>query len=293
MKLYNYFILVVFLLGISNTQAQRVRLNGALGLSAYYGDLIQGTPALQDVSPQLQLGGSYDLRKQLRLRLGLAFMKVKGADRNNSRQDLKDRNLSFGSNIFEFSPMLEYDFVNREEYFLVPYIFGGVGLFTYNPTTIDPNGQKVNLRDWNTEGQGIAGLNMGKTYGKMSISIPFGVGLRYELSEDLSIAAELNVRRTFTDYIDDVSFNGYPNPTILAAAKPGSERLSYRGYELGLSIPPGYATLPRGNPKQKDVFYSLQFAITYRLANLRLGRDLDFYGGGSGRKRVRNPRYVL
>lgn len=291
MKLYNYFILVVFLLGISNTQAQRVRLNGALGLSAYYGDLIQGTPALQDVSPQMQLGASYDLKKQLRLRLGLAFMKVKGADRNNIRIDYKERNLSFSSNIFEFSPMIEYDFVSREEYFLVPYVFGGIGVFSYNPTTIDPNGQKINLRDWSTEGQGIAGLNLGKSYGKTGLSIPIGLGMRYELSEDLSIGAELNVRRTFTDYIDDVSTT-YPEPTLLAAAKPGAERLSYRGYELGVGFPG--VSRPRGNPKQKDVYYSIQFAITYRLANFKLGRDLDFYGGsGQSRRRVRNPRYVL
>ena len=292
MKLFNCFIVALLLVISIHVNAQRVRLNGALGLSAYYGDLIQGTPALQDVSPQMQLGATYDLKKQLRFRLGLAFMKVKAADRNNVRIDYRERNLSFSSNIFEFSPMIEYDFVSREEYFLVPYVYGGLGFFTYNPTTIDPNGQKVNLRDWSTEGQGIAGINLGKSYGKSGFSIPFGIGIRYELSEDLSIGAEFNVRRTFTDYIDDVSSNAYPDPVLLAAAKPGAERLSYRGYELGVGFPG--VSRPRGNSRQKDIYYSLQFAITYRLANFRLGRDLDFYGGtGQSRKRVRNPRYVL
>lgn len=285
-------ILVLAVCTTLSAAAQRVRVSGGLGFSAYYGDLVAGTPIMQDIVPALNLSATYDLKMKLRARLGLAILGAKGDDRFNKRQDFKDRNLSFKSNIWETSLMAEYDFVSREEYFLVPYVVAGAGVFGFSPTTIDANGQKVKLWQWNTEGQGLAGNPA--PYKRVGINLGFGTGVRYELTDEISVGAEFVFRKLFTDYLDDVS-GKYPD-YLQTGINPDPNKyrldLSYRGTELGKPFPG--VSRPRGNPKREDAYYSFQFTFTYRLTNLNIGGELDFYGSsGYGRRRVRNPRYVL
>jgi hypothetical protein len=285
-------ILAIGLLVSSLGLAQRVRVGGGLGFSAYYGDLIAGTPVLNEVVPALNLTATYDLRMKLRARLGLSILGAKADDRFNKRQDLKDRNLSFKTSIWETTLQAEYDFVSREEFFMVPYVVGGVGVFGFSPTAIDANGQKVKLWEWNTEGQGLPGHPA--PYKRVGINMNLGMGIRYELTDEISVGAEVIMRKTTTDYIDDVS-GRYPD-FLETGINPDPTKyrldLSYRGTEVGKPFPG--VSMPRGNPKRNDAFYSFQFTFIYRLSNLQIGGDLDFYGSsGYGRRRTRNPRYVL
>ncbi|HNL82135.1 MAG TPA: hypothetical protein PKG56_01975, partial [Chitinophagaceae bacterium] len=97
------FVMFFFTLTTLSVQAQRVRLSGALGGSAYYGDLIQGTPLLKQISPAVTLGGSYDLNEKLRVRASLSGLSVKADDKDNSNIKFKNRNLNFKSFIWEFA----------------------------------------------------------------------------------------------------------------------------------------------------------------------------------------------
>lgn len=284
-----YFIAFVFI--SLSINAQRVKLNGALGASAYYGDLMQGTPLLKQMSFAFTGGGSYDFNNKLRGRLSFSLMKVKADDNDNSDQKFRDRNLNFKSNIWDLNVAAEYDFLdNVEEYSYTPYIFFGPGIFHFNPTTIDRNGNKVFLRDWGTEGQGSLAYPDRKKYNLTQFCLGYGAGVRMDINDDLQIGAELFIRKTFTDYIDDVSLNSYVPPT--AFANPYSALLSFRGDEVGKTFS---TTMPRGNPKHKDLFYTLQLRLTYRLENIRWGnRDNNWGGYGFKVKRgLRNPKGVL
>ena len=46
-----------------------------------------------------------------------------------------------------------------------------------------------------------------KPYKLTQVNIPLGVGLKYYASERINLSAEVLYRKTFTDYIDDVSHN--------------------------------------------------------------------------------------
>ncbi|HNN31308.1 MAG TPA: DUF6089 family protein, partial [Chitinophagaceae bacterium] len=202
------FVMFFFTLTTLSVQAQRVRLSGALGGSAYYGDLIQGTPLLKQISPAVTLGGSYDLNEKLRVRASLSGLSVKADDKDNSNIKFKNRNLNFKSFIWEFAVAAEYDILNNfDNYAYTPYIFIGPGIFGFNPTTVDRFGNKVNLREWGTEGQGLAAYPNRKPYSRTQFNIGFGGGIRVDLSESLQIGTEIFIRKTFTDYIDDVSIN--------------------------------------------------------------------------------------
>ncbi len=272
-----------------------------MGGSAYYGDLVQGAPILKQVSPALTLGGSYDIMEKMRLRLNLSFLGISGDDKDNKQKQFQERNLNFKSFIWEVSAAAEYDFLNTaEEYSFTPYIFAGPGLFHFNPYTVDRFGEKQYLQKWGTEGQGLASYPDRKPYALTQLNIGFGGGVRYDLNDDLAIGAEVFIRKTFTDYLDDVSTT-YVDPAVFAAeGNAYSSFLSFRGDEAPYSNQHPGPVLPRGNPKSKDLFYSFQLKLTYKLSNLDWGGPLGFYGGGGGGSRggggggrVRNPRSVL
>lgn len=278
--------------------AQRVKLSGALGGSAYYGDLIQGAPLLKQVSPAITIGGSYDIMEKLRVRLNISALGIKGSDKDNADIKYKERNLDFKSFIWEVSAAAEYDFLNTvEEYSFTPYIFAGPSLFHFNPYTTDRNGEKQFLQKWGTEGQGLASYPDRKPYSLTQFNIGFGGGVRLDLNEEIAIGAEVFIRKTFTDYLDDVSHNDYVNPATFAAeGNPYSRFLSYRGDEAPIGKAFRGESMPRGNAGEKDIFYSVQLKLTYKLTNVEWGGPTGFYGGGGGGRagsRTRNPRSVL
>jgi hypothetical protein len=283
----------VLLLTVYSSNAQRVRVSGAIGGSAYYGDLIDGTPLLKQVSPAVTFGGSYDLTEKLRVRVSLSGMSIKADDKDNKNINLQNRNLSFKSFVWDFNAAAEYDFLNNnEEYSFTPYVFFGLGLFGFNPTAIDRFGEKQKLRDLRTEGQGLAAFPDRKPYALTQFNLGFGAGIRFDVSEELQIGTELFIRKTFTDYLDDVSKDSYVNPSLfISQGNPYSQYLSYRGDELGKPFPG--VSMPRGNPASKDFFYSFQIKITYKLLNVDWGGSTSFYGSAGGSGRVRNPRSVL
>jgi len=178
------------------------------------------------------------------------------------------RNLSFQSQIFEGSLTGEWDFYDITQYEnafadqnpkkMTPYLFAGVALFHFNPYTYDQSGKKSYLQPLGTEGQT-------SPYSLWQFAIPFGIGAKYSLSSTTLISAEFNVRKTFTDYIDDVSHFHYLDTTALAASR-GQEAadLSYRADEIPdnpYSFKDGY----RGNPDKKDGYYSLIIKVSFKL----------------------------
>lgn len=280
----------LFILSV-RVQAQRLKVSGALGTTAYYGDLMQGTPLLKQLSFSVTGGASYDINYKLRARLNFSLGKVKADDKDNSQQKYKDRNLNFQSKLWDINLAAEYDFLNNvEEYNYTPYIFFGPGIFHFNPTTVDRNGNKVFLQQFGTEGQGLAAYPDRKPYKLTQFCLGYGAGVRMDINDDLQIGAELFIRKTFTDYIDDVSQNSYVNPSLFTNSQ--TQYLAFRGDEVGKNFS---TSMPRGNPKFKDMFYSLQLKIIYRLENVRWGNKEGNWGGYGYRvkKGLRNPKSVL
>jgi len=138
------------------------------------------------------------------------------------------RNLSFRNRIKELSIVASMDlFPNMATYISrvkwTPYVFAGVAGFLHNPQALAPAqdlngnplaeaGQWISLQTLGTEGQKAnlleTDVNYGiKSYKKLQVSIPFGIGARFRINEILDLSAELGFRYLFTDYIDDVSQN--------------------------------------------------------------------------------------
>lgn len=221
------------------------------------------------------------------LRLEGAFGKISGDDKvlESVRETTKrryERNLNFTSKITEVSLGVEvhplYIFgknkEDKEPPLISPYLYIGVGYFSFNPQT-KLNGQTVDLQPLSTEGEGFAEYPDRKPYKLNQLNLPFGVGLKYDLSQTLNLRAEFIYRKTNTDYLDDVSTR-YIDPTLYAKYFTGAKLtnallLNDRQYELD----PSHITKPgdvRGHSNHKDAYFSFNVKVGYTFGRERIKR---------------------
>jgi len=160
---------------------------------------------------------------------------------------------------------------------LRPYGLIGIGVFHYNPqgSYVDPNNgstQWVDLRPLHTEGQGFPEYPNSKEYSLTQLNIPLGVGIKYYFSEKVNLSLELIYRKTFTDYIDDVS-GIYVDPnTFYTNLSPGlapiADRMSNKSplRDIDGNYMPN---AKRGDPTQKDAYFTLGVKLGIRFGTNR------------------------
>jgi Domain of unknown function (DUF6089) len=238
------------------------------GFATYQGDLQGKRIALDQSHPAVGIGVSYNISNKLIARTGFTYGKVQGDDKKNTTaKSIEFRNLQFKSAITEMHLALEYNFFKLEGKSITPYVFGGIAIFHFNPYTNDSTGNKVFLKPLSTEGQGLDAYPNNKNYSLTQLAIPFGAGIKLQINDNMQLAAEVGLRKLFTDYIDDVS-NNYVDATALLVAKgPKAVELAYRGDEV-VGAPPYPADgAQRGNPKTKDWYYFSGLKLSVRLNN--------------------------
>ena len=194
------------------------------------------------------------LNRWLALRAGANIGKIEAADRYN-RDYLKPRNLSFYTNIKEAYAGLELTMLDMSTKHFTPYMYGGLAVFHFNPWTYDNNGVKTYLQPLSTEGQGLSQFPKQRLYKLTDISLAFGGGARFAISDCINICIDFSQRKTFTDYLDDLS-SMYVDKNILLQAKgPKAVELAYRGDEIPGGQPyPGHGE-QRGTPSEMDWYY--------------------------------------
>jgi len=212
----------------------------------------------------------------------------------------KQRNLDFKSDMFEAYAAAEiYPLMllnkNDEDYQpkYRPYAFLGVGMFKFNPkgSITDANGNVTwhELYPLHTEGQGFPEYPSKKNYALTQVNIPLGGGIKYFASNRVNLAFELLYRKTFTDYIDDVSttyidpnlFDKYLPPADAIIARQISDK-EFTSYVAGSPrFAPGNQ---RGNPKNMDAYFS--FALKF---GVRLGDNFNNSTDRNAARKMRCP----
>ena len=137
-------------------------------------------------------------------------------------------------------------------------MYAGVGLFHFNPSTKDLNGNKTYLKPLSTEGQGfMPGI---AEYGLWQLNIPFGIGAEYSLNEDMRVGLEMGYRKLFTDHLDDVG-GLYPDNGIMR-----EERGEIAAYFSDPAAPTRRSTMEgieRGNAQNMDTYWFTGFTFSY------------------------------
>ncbi len=186
------------------------------------------------------------------------------------------RSLTIRSDISEIALLAEFHPLMLKHYEeelprLSPYIVAGVGWFSFNPQ------YKINLGNgiyrWvdakplHLEGQGIKGVTTMENYSTSQVNIPFGGGLKYELSQLFTLRGEFVYRKLFTDYLDDVSGVTVDPASFSSYLSPGNAAVAQQIYAAG-----GYTTAGeiRGNPKTNDAYFSFNLKLSINLGRQRI-----------------------
>ena len=269
-------LFIVLFFNVLFLPAQRVHVGVAGGLANYTGDLLDKLYHKKLTNGFIGFTVHYELQDQILIRGSYNFARVDGSDAYSEKSNLVLRNLRFESAISEISVVGEYYLFNLNERRFSPYGFVGLGVFHFDPYTLDSIGTKVFLKPLSTEGQGIYPNK--KTYSLWQPTIPFGGGVKFAITENLRIGFEIGIRKLFTDYLDDVS-TSYPdfNDLLIARGQTAVD-FAYRTDE----IPGGDANFPtketqRGGAAQKDMYYFTGINLSFRPS----------FGAGSGSGRIR------
>jgi Domain of unknown function (DUF6089) len=280
-------LLVILIPSLLN--AQRLHLDLFGGFSNYQGDLQEKRFTTAQAKGAFGLGLRYNLTEHFALRTNFTYGALSASDKYNKQADLQSRNLSFQTKLTEGNLLVDYSLFSLEERKFTPYVFAGVAVFHYNPYAYDSIGNKVYLKPLSTEGQGLSQYPDRKSYALTQFSIPFGGGIRWRFSENVIVSYEIGLRKTFTDYIDDVS-KTYVDQFALASAKGlKAVEMAYRGGELktGQTYPGDGAT--RGSSKFKDWYYFSGITVSIGING---GKD-GYRGSGGGRGNTSCPKRVM
>ncbi len=239
---------------------QNFHFSGKLGLASYYGDLKEKTISLSQSRFMGSIGARYDLSEHLAARSYISFGSLR-ADDKKGNSGMQLRNLHFQSNIIEWEAGLHYSILNLNYHWWTPYVAAGVGIFHFNPKAVDANGNKVKLKPLSTEGQGIVAGK--KEYKLTQFNIPIAIGVERMINDDIRLGLELAYRKTFTDYIDDVSDTYIDQTVLLAARGQQAVDLAYRGNEAGAGPYP-IAGATRGSADNKDGYVYIGLTVTWR-----------------------------
>jgi len=233
------------------------------GTSHYLGDLSPKANRFSTGKTHL-MGGAflkYNINNFVAVRLGGNYGKLSADDAKSNIESRRIRNLSFESKLIEGSLIAEFNIFGYQPYNLArpfsPYIFAGVAFFNFKPKA-DLGGDTFELQPLGTEGQGLAEFPDRKFYQLTQFSIPLGVGVKYALTDQLNIGLEIGVRKTFTDYIDDVSSNSYVDEVLLAENR-GPETVALANRSGGLLS----ANARRGNPDNDDFYLISGITVSY------------------------------
>ena len=245
------------------------------GVVSYQGDLQPTSFDFERARPMFSLSLRQPLSNKFSVRVGASIGSLSAADRHN-RGYLKPRNLSFRTDIKEVFLYVDWALLDLTTYRMTPFGYVGGAYFHFNPYTHDLSGEKVFLQPLSTEGQGLPDYPDRKVYSLYQPAIAFGGGIRYALTSDFLVSLETGQRKSFIDYIDDVSKDFVDKDKLMAAKGPKAVELAFRGDEVHPNSPYPNSGDQRGTPTEMDWYYYIGVTIEARFRSFtQLGRSFS------------------
>ncbi len=270
-------ISIVLIIGVSIAKAQYYEIGGFAGLSNYFGDLQATHMEPTEYNLAYGLFGRINLNRHFAGKVSFTRGQISGDDYNSDTPSgRRQRNLSFHSNIYELAITGEFNFIPydiMENKIAAFYVFGGVSVFHFNPTAEYGNDIHF-LQKLGTEGQHMDGSSI-KPYSLYQFAIPMGVGTKFNLNQRSNVGLEVGLRKTFTDYLDDVS-SVYPDIEALENIDPVAAALSYRSpeyYEVTQKALGNPVERSRGNPESMDWYFFMGATLS---VNLGSEKDMEY-----------------
>lgn len=298
---YNIFIIILLAILPSIVFSQKSRkwkkmryeLIYGIGGTGFLGELGGadkiGTHFVNDLEismtrPLMFAGIRYRITEVISYKGGVYWGWLSGNDKKTEEETRQYRNLHFRSPIVEFNNQIEYSIIKEprsHKYSIqkVPgmsgssflktntYLFTGINVFWFNPKA-KYNNQWVALQPLGTEGQGI--IESRKKYSRVSVSIPIGAGMKWIVDRQWCVGLEYGLRKTFTDYLDDVS-KSYVDKSIF-----GDNTVAMALSDPSNGSNPGWTAAgeQRGDPRYTDSYMFVTIYVAYKLRTGKGGRPM-------------------
>jgi hypothetical protein len=282
-----YLLILLLFASVSASAQYQWDYGVKLGAANYLGDIGGKEQQRKDYFWDMHLGqtryavgvfGRYKFSKRFAVSAGADHLLIQDADIYTTYIPRRTRNLNFRNRMFELSGRAEFtlwydnDVGNRgfynPDYKL--YAFAGLAAYYSNPQArlvYDPAeselaaslgadtaglkpGDYVNetwysLRPYRTEGA---------TYSNFGIAIPMGIGMYFTFSKSWRFGWEICWRKTFSDYLDDVStYYNKPSPDN-SGTYDLALALQSQTYQALLDDQNALLRFEEGNPIYEDVF---------------------------------------
>ncbi len=263
------------------------------GTATYFGDLCESGDCI-NARPYVSTSFNYRFGGRIQVRGDVAYYRLANTDVGGPNAV---RNLSFRSGNMELMATGVFEAFSYNKFFnqrplFSPFTFLGFGVTKINPRA-KLGDEWYTLPKYNTEGV---------NYSTVAPIISFGAGVQIPLNPVMDLNFEVGYRKTFSDYLDDVSTQ-YTNNAELRGINPIAADLADRTKEIHL---PTYDSNDgihwneghkRGNPSKKDgyliiaarVEYTLNPLVKVRRNNLKFKRP-RFSSGGSSGSRTKQKR---
>lgn len=255
-----------------------------IGAANYLGDIGGKNLQRRDYFWDMHLGqtryalgvfGRYKFSKRFAVSANFDHMLIQDADQYTTYIPRRTRNLNFRNRMFEIGGRAEltlwYDNDVGNRGFYNPdyklYAFVGLAAYFSNPQArlvYDPADSLIdaadaadlkpgdfvdntwyNLREYRTEGA---------SYSNFGLAIPMGIGMYFTFNKEWRIGWEICLRKTFSDYLDDVStYYNKPDPQ-----RPEDYELAIglqsQTYAELLQAQNELLKLEEGNPVYEDIY---------------------------------------
>ena len=208
--LRNILTLIVIPLYVHSQGNWDIGMTG--GGSTYQGDLVLTTePLLSETNPAYGLFLRHTFDFQWSVRMNLLSTELSGSDQNFQNKDRNNRNFFFQSDLYEAAVLLEWEPLGkrriREDFnfhrILSPYLFVGFGALAVDSKPNFYISSNDGIIDRIEQDQSINNPHLHPL-------VPFGVGVKLDLSKSFLLSAEISSRAAFTDYLDGISQSANP-----------------------------------------------------------------------------------
>jgi len=179
--------------GFSGPSFKSYELGIFAGTSYYIGELNSGGH-FNFIHPAGGLAFRYNINNRYSYKISAIYGRISG-DNPSISESLNGESPNFISPVIEGALQIEFNFFSYnaadDNPYFTPYVFTGLAAFYFNPSS-----DGVKLQPLSTEGI---------KYSRIQPAIPFGAGLKFKFSHRFLLSTEWGLRKTTTDYIDDIS----------------------------------------------------------------------------------------
>ena len=246
---------------------------GSVGASNYLGDIGGEIETRKDFVADIKFSQThfalngfarYKAHPNISVIAALNYGRISGSDKLSTNPGRNARNLNFRNDLFELTVDGQFFFYEindigrgyRYRNDFRTFVFAGLGGLYHNPKgQLNDQGSYIKLQPLKTEGV---------KYSKFQFVIPSGVGFYFTISKQHRVGWELGWRKTFTDYLDDIS-TVYADPTTLPS-QLAIDMANQTGFvytpadDIYYSFQPGSK---RGDPTHNDSYMYTMASYSY------------------------------